>query len=83
MLLIKSYCGCFWAYLDIFPIFSRLQWGLHCSLKRDVKSIPNNLQNHLALIYRTYQFSTLNLMTVYNYTKVSKDFLNSKGIFGF
>ena len=58
----RFYFGRFWAYFDIFLIFTRLQCP-HCALITNKKSKQNNLQNQLDLIYRTYlkvnNFATL------------------------
>ena len=53
LFVVGRFCfGCFWAYFDIFLIFTRLQCP-HCALIRNKKSKQNNLQNQLDLIYRT------------------------------
>ncbi len=53
--------GRFWAYFDIFLIFTRLQCP-HCALITNKKSKQNNLQNQLDLIYRTYLVSKQRLL---------------------
>ena len=53
--------GRFWAYFDIFLIFTRLQCP-HCALITNNKSKQNNLQNQLDLIYRTYLVSKQRLL---------------------